>query len=204
MANTIKLLSEGAEAKIYTDGSKIIKKRASKAYRHPQIDMQIITSRTGMEAKILERLSELEFVPKIVSVSQNIITLEKIQGLTLFEAIKKKKTSLEKSSKEVAKILFSLHNKGVVHGDVTPLNFIQSGKKLYVIDFGLSIISEREEDKAYDVAMCNDTFSAYPSFYQKLREEYLSLIEDTEKRKLFDERLSLIFSRGRNKGKNSK
>lgn len=41
----MKLISEGAEAKIYLSENKIIKKRVSKKYRHKELDNSILKRR---------------------------------------------------------------------------------------------------------------------------------------------------------------
>ena len=197
------LISEGAEAKVYSEGNSVIKERVSKNYRHPKIDSQIISSRTRLEAKIIDKLKSFDCAPKLISVSENEITMQKVEGEELNSAIADNKISVEDAANNVARILFLLHSKNVIHGDVTPKNFIlDNNSKLFVIDFGLSVISTREEDKAYDIAMCKETFSLYPEFYESLEQSYLKLFDDDKKKETFEERLQLIFSRGRNKKKN--
>ena len=54
-----KILEQGAEAVIYLEGSKVIKKRISKRYRHPKLDKKIIKHRTKAETKILNTTNRL-------------------------------------------------------------------------------------------------------------------------------------------------
>ena len=62
----------------------------------------------------------------------------------------------KKNCFEAGAVLARLHSKDIIHGDYTPANLIESytesgGKKIVVIDFGLSFISNDIEDKATDV-----------------------------------------------------
>ena len=61
----LKLIQQGAEAKILFDSSKnlIIKDRISKSYRHPNLDAQIRKRRTKSETKLLEKAGKIINVP---------------------------------------------------------------------------------------------------------------------------------------------
>jgi len=55
----MKLLKQGAEAKIFLDGNSIIKERISKSYRIKDIDKKLRLYRTRSEAKILDKCSSI-------------------------------------------------------------------------------------------------------------------------------------------------
>ncbi|TBU02848.1 Bud32-like protein kinase [Hamiltosporidium magnivora] len=44
-----------------------------------------------------------------------------------------------------------MHKLNIIHGDLTTSNFILKKEDLYIIDFGLSYFSTKEEDKAVDL-----------------------------------------------------
>lgn len=44
-----------------------------------------------------------------------------------------------------------IHAGHLIHGDLTTSNFLRSGFKTYLIDFGLSSVSTLSEDKAVDL-----------------------------------------------------
>ena len=50
----MKLIAQGAEAKIFKKKDSILKDRIKKSYRLPQIDIKLRKSRTRSEAKIKE------------------------------------------------------------------------------------------------------------------------------------------------------
>ena len=54
-------IAQGAEAVLYRDRGTIIKERLSKDYRLPQLDQALRSFRTRREAKILQKLEELNF-----------------------------------------------------------------------------------------------------------------------------------------------
>ena len=62
----MKQIAQGAEAKIYLEKGNIIKQRFPKSYRYPEIDKILIKRRTKAEAKILEKVSKMINVPKLI------------------------------------------------------------------------------------------------------------------------------------------
>src|SRR3989344_2496349 len=54
-------IAQGAEAVLYKDRGTVIKERLSKSYRLPQLDQSLRQFRTRREAKILQKLEELNF-----------------------------------------------------------------------------------------------------------------------------------------------
>src|SRR3989344_2972524 len=54
-------IAQGAEAIVYQDNNTIIKERFSKKYRLPQLDDSLRQFRTRREAKILQKLEDLNF-----------------------------------------------------------------------------------------------------------------------------------------------
>ena len=169
-------IAQGAEAIIYEDNNTIIKERVSKKYRVPQLDSRLIKSRTKKEAKILNYLREKSLkVPKILKVEDNKIFMEKITGISLKNCLNDSNQS--KYMEEVGKIIARMHNLDVVHGDLTTLNFILDNEdKIFVIDFGLSFYSSKDEDKAVDLYVferaikCGHDEKYLESFYKSYSE----------------------------------
>lgn len=138
----------GAEAVLsFVDflGHRMIRKdRRAKAYRVPELDLKIRTERTRREARLLHK-AKLAGVstPTVYSVDEFSITMTYLKGRKLGEG--------EKELKEAGKLLASLHNAGIIHGDFTPYNILVDKGGLHVIDFGLGFFSSRIEDKADDL-----------------------------------------------------
>ena len=74
------LISEGAEARIYREDGIIRKVRIAKAYRHPRLDERLRISRTRAEARILERLSSLPSIPRLLTSEADTLCIEAINA----------------------------------------------------------------------------------------------------------------------------
>ncbi|ELQ74496.1 Serine/threonine protein kinase, partial [Trachipleistophora hominis] len=166
-----KLIAHGAEAKIYLMDDTIIKYRLPKSYRISEIDVNIRRKRTRTEMKVLERLAANQVsAPKLLKIDecseqfdkQTTIYMTNVPGMNLKDVI----LCLEHSEgqpihriafsipvifNKLGKLVRKVHACGVVHGDLTTANFILADDLIYVIDFGLSYFSTKEEDKAVDL-----------------------------------------------------
>ena len=186
----LKKFSEGAEATIYLarlyGKDVLIKHREPKRYRVRELDESIRIARTKKEAKMTVKAHENGVsVPQVVAVGSSAIYMEHLHGKLL------KDTRITKdAARLVGKQLAILHNSGIVHGDFTPANIITDGKKIYVIDFGLSEPSSASEERALDLLlmkrqMTKALYSAFASSYSrnaKSSKETLSRLEAIEER----------------------
>tara|TARA_Y100000310_G_scaffold72523_1_gene68579 strand:- start:3329 stop:3931 length:603 start_codon:yes stop_codon:yes gene_type:complete len=155
-----KLIAQGAEAKLYQDNKEIIKHRLKKSYRIPEIDLPIRKFRTKREAKVLSKLQAIDFPsPKLISSdSKETIVIEKIPGKLVKDQLNNKNST--KLSKEIGKLIATLHNQDIIHGDLTTSNMIYSKDKIFLIDFGLSFFSHKIEDKAVDLHLLQEGLEA--------------------------------------------
>ena len=198
------IIAQGAEAVLEKEKDIVNKKRISKTYRIPELDKEIIKLRTKHEARILEKASKFIPVPKIKETTENEIKMDFIYG-------KKISTELDRmSKKEQLEILFNfgknlalLHNKGIIHNDLTTSNMIWDGKQLYFIDFGLSFHSDKIEDKAVDLHLLKQALESKHSknfdfYFKEILNSYKKHINEPEK--IF-EKLKKVELRGRYKGK---
>ncbi|MGC9309811.1 MAG: hypothetical protein ACP5D2_03915, partial [Candidatus Nanoarchaeia archaeon] len=86
----------------------------------------------------------------------------------------------------------------IIHGDLTTSNLIYKNK-LYIIDFGLSFISRRREDKAVDIHLIKQALEAkHYSNWQTLYKEFLTTYQPEEKQLILSQ-LEKVESRGRYK-----
>ena len=189
----MKLISEGAEAKIYLSENKIIKKRVSKKYRHKELDNSILKRRIKSENKILKKSKKYGInVPEVYDVDSNSITMENLSGIKLSELLDdiKNKAIIKSLAKEIKK----LHSFGIIHGDLTTSNIFFYKDKIYLIDFGLSKFSDKIEDKATDIHLLKECLNSRHSLnYKKL---WLNFIKEYNE-PLILERLRKIESRVR-------
>ncbi len=156
------LISQGAEALLTKKGNTVIKHRIKKGYRFPILDEKLRKQRTRKEARILQKISILIPVPKVLSVSEQTttITLEFLKGKKLSEHLDTLKNATSVCT-QIGKNLAKLHDANIIHGDLTTSNMIlSSDNKLYFIDFGLSFESNRAEDKAVDLHLLKEALEA--------------------------------------------
>lgn len=151
------LIKSGAEAEIYESENMIIKRRIKKKYRIDELDNMLNKSRTKREVSIIKKLNALNIPsPTFYKMNEYDITMEKIQGTPVKNILNNKflNTNCIKTHKEIlieiGNIVYAMHSNNIIHGDLTTLNFIYSDK-IYVIDFGLSFYSNKDEDKAVDL-----------------------------------------------------
>jgi TP53 regulating kinase and related kinases len=203
----MKLIAQGAEAKLFKDNNQLIKHRIKKDYRIDEIDEKLRKQRTRKEAKILYKLSEFGFTPKPISPEKkkikkatDKITMDFIDGITLRDCLNKK--NYKKLATELAQKIAILHNKNIIHGDLTTSNFIYKNK-IYIIDFGLSYESTKVEDKAVDLHLLHQALkSKHSEFYKEMFNEFLKVYKkQTTNSKQILERLDKVSKRGRYKKK---
>ena len=157
----------GAEAIVETiewNGQTVISKmRNKRGYRHPALEKRLVVERLRSESRIMERLiSQGVPVPAIFSVntSDNSIFMEFIEGQTLERALRGK--DFKKHLIQTAHLLSRIHSLNVVHGDPTTSNFLVNDK-IYAIDFGLSSISDDDEDRASDLRVFLESLDSHHS-----------------------------------------
>jgi len=211
----MKLLQQGAEAKIYLNSSNnIVKDRTKKSYRHPTLDNKIRTRRTKAEAKALTKAALAGInVPKILSAIPSVgrmIHMQNIPGDRLSETLssypkKKQISTMKKLGRQVAK----LHSQNIIHSDLTTSNTIlnrpsatgnrQPQSKIYIIDFGLSYISHRTEDKAVDLHLLKQALQAkHHENHEQLFTAFCKGYKLENSKKIL-ERLEIVEKRGRYK-----
>jgi len=196
-----KEISRGAEAIIYKDKD-IIKERVPKSYRLKQIDERLRKARTKREAKILNRLQEMNFpAPALVnSDGQSVIEMDFIRGPKIRDALDNK--NHKKLCAEIGKKIAALHNAGIIHGDLTTSNMILA-EEIYFIDFGLSFFSSKTEDKAVDLhllkqALESKHYKIWESCFKSAIKSYKKQADDS---KDILARLEVVELRGRYKKK---
>jgi TP53 regulating kinase and related kinases len=144
----MKLIAQGAEAKIYETKNHILKHRIKKSYRLKQIDEKLRKDRTRAEARILKRANRAGIqVPNVLDVDEKTmkLKLEKIEGQKIRDIL------TPKLCKDIGKEILKMHKANLVHGDLTTSNMILRNEKVILIDFGLAQYAEKVEDKAVDI-----------------------------------------------------
>ena len=190
---------EGAEAKIYlTEKNTIIKERISKKYRIKELDEKLRKHRTKAEAKILKKAHSLGInTPQLLKQSKYSVKMEYIEGIKLRQL---PPNNLYELIPLITEQISLLHQNDIIHGDLTTSNLILKNNKIYIIDFGLSYISKRIEDKATDLRIFFETLLLPEKIKNKIKNEFIksynSIFKDALK---ITEHLKSIEKRGRYK-----
>ncbi len=154
------LVKKGAEAYLYVaewqDRKVVIKRRFPKKYRHAKLDRRIRTYRTIHEPKLLCEAKKAG-VPTplvyLVDTRNAIIVMEFVEGKqlkTLLNDMPEK--AREKMCFSIGTSIGRLHERGMIHGDLTTSNMILSNDaRIFFVDFGLSEKTEEIESKAVDL-----------------------------------------------------
>lgn len=160
----LKLLKKGAEADIYlTKWNKtnaILKIRKSKGYRNPILDSKIRKQRTIKESQLISEVKSFGIPSPLVyfvNLKNSEIIMQEIPGNPIHDLPESKIIEL---STEIGKLVGTMHNNGIMHGDLTTSNFILYKNRVYVIDFGLSQKTIKPEDHAVDLRLIKEILNS--------------------------------------------
>lgn len=197
------IIAQGAEAVLRKQENSIVKERTPKGYRLAEIDNRLRSSRTRREARILQKLEELNFpAPRLHKIDDKKmeIKMDFITGPLLKEILHTNPAVL---SKEIGRKVGILHANGIIHSDLTTSNMIRCNNEVHFIDFGLSFISTKAEDKAVDLHLLD---RALESRHHEIHKECISAVlegykEGNPEWQEVLQRLEKVEKRGRNKKK---
>lgn len=197
----IKLIKQGAEAKLYTGKylgkSVIVKERFLKKYRHSDLDRSLTKERIKAECKAIVKCKGLGVrTPAIyhVDTTKRSIVMEYFEdSITVKEFIFKANFELvEKLSAIIGVQLAKMHAGSVIHGDLTTSNMLLRSisdsndfhkledLELIFIDFGLAHIESSAEDKGVDLYVLERALlsthdiakQAFPVILDSYRKQY--------------------------------
>jgi TP53 regulating kinase-like protein len=170
----MRLLFKGAESNIYLtkwyNKKAISKIRIPKIYRQRMLDDDLRKRRTISESRMITLAKEFGLrTPYIYFVDplRAEIVMEFISGIRASNVLS------SSICFDIGKFVSTLHLFNIIHGDVTPSNFIVN-RKITMIDMGLSFYSTRKEDKAMDIRLFKEILkSTYHSSYSEFFETFL-------------------------------
>lgn len=187
------MIARGAEASIERTKDGIKKIREQKTYRHPDLDLSLRTSRTKREAKVLSHLTGL--VPELLKTEETTLEMEYIDAPTVRKALTKE--NMQVIGTQIGKHVKQMHERGVVHGDLTTSNMLYATDSIVLIDFGLAQFSETLEDRAVDLHLLKQgLLTTHPHL-----DVWDAVVEGYEPEEALLERLTAVEKRGRNKQK---
>jgi tRNA A-37 threonylcarbamoyl transferase component Bud32 len=129
------------------------------------------SNRLRKEAYLQEKASEFNITPKIIEIDtiSKYIVMEKLDE-HLIDKMKKQDGNLtENQQKQIIKIFKFLDKAKVFHADSNILNYMFKGKKLYIIDFGMSQLIDEKLIKKLGIDTPNLTLMNL-GFILKLKE----------------------------------
>lgn len=166
---------KGAESNIYLtkwyDKRAVSKIRIPKAFRQRILDQDLRRRRTISESRMINLAKEFGLrTPYIYFVDpfRAEIVMEFISGT------RASKVLTSAICYDIGKFVSTLHIYNIIHGDLTPANFIVNRRKITMIDMGLSFYSTRTEDKAMDIRLFKEILrSTYHHSFSKFFDEFL-------------------------------
>ncbi|MBW3003991.1 Kae1-associated serine/threonine protein kinase [Candidatus Woesearchaeota archaeon] len=195
------IIGQGAEATIYLDDNTVTKERSPKSYRLKQIDEKLRKFRTRREAKVIQKLQDINFPgPGLINMDDKNMKIDMnfIEGKKVRDILHENHLQL---SKEIGKKLALLHKHNIIHADLTTSNMILKDE-IHFIDFGLSFFSDKIEDKACDLHLLRQALeSKHYQIYEECFQKVLDGYQDYPDFSLVLERLEKVEKRGRNKNK---
>ncbi|KAL3207128.1 hypothetical protein MRX96_010446 [Rhipicephalus microplus] len=208
------LFTQGAEAKVYKGTyfgkPAIYKERFEKKYKHPNLDRLLTLERMRAEARALRKARSVGVpVPPVYFIDltsriivtgliENAVTVrEKIVSLVIEEPSYRAET-LQFLMDKIGEVVALMHKSHIIHGDLTTSNLMVQRREaesplIYVIDFGLSSISEAVEDKGVDLYVLERAFlGSHPGiegFFPRLLDSYSRIYPENAAnvRKKFEE-----------------
>ncbi len=161
------LKKTGAEAVVRLvdfDGHKaVLKERVKKGYREKELDNKLRSQRTKMESRMISAAKRAGVnAPSVFLTDEknHALYLENLEGPTLKEYIASNLGNAYRIAEEWGAAIARLHSAGIVHGDLTTSNAIVRGDGVFIIDFGLSFLSHRDEDLAEDINLLRQSLRA--------------------------------------------
>ena len=206
-ARASRVLYHGAEAVVSLEDGVVVKRRVPKGYRIPVLDERLRRSRTRREARLLEKASGV--APRVLGVDEEGATLrlEYVDGEVVRELLKRCDGIMRrKVMLAVGRSVAVLHERNVVHGDLTTSNMIVRGGGVVLVDFGLGFVSLKVEDKAVDVyalrkALESTHFAHHAELFRHFLEGYgsyggasevLARLEKVERRGRYKRKQSVV------------
>ena len=201
----MKILKKGAEADVYIsswNGKKsVLKIRKEKKYRNSSLDTRIRKQRTIREAQIISHVKSFGIsTPLIYFVNYKnfSIYMQYVKGKLIRDMDEK---FIPKTCLQIGMIVGTLHQNGIMHGDLTTSNFILTSKHLFLIDFGLANRTEKPDDHAVDLRLFKEILnSAHANVMKKSWKNFITGYEKSVGKKHCKkilELVSVIESRGR-------
>jgi len=141
----------GAEATVTVGDDRVVKRRTSRAYRHPILDERLRRERTRQEARLTaaaRRVGVPTPLVRDIDLTETTIVFQSVGSRDLQAALDPGTVAA------TVRHLATLHDAGFVHGDPTTRNVRvrrPAADGVFLIDFGLGYRTDDPEDHAMDL-----------------------------------------------------
>ena len=172
----IRIGAEAVVSRLEWNGFKMVSKhRVPKPYRFPELDRWVRDRRTLHEARVIASLRRLGIpCPAILLMDRGEATLylQLIEGVELKKALDSLPVEeIERLANMLGKMVGRMHRGGIAHGDLTTSNIMLDRMgNLYLIDFGLSAITNDPEELAVDIHLLDRSLE---SVHHRLRAMFM-------------------------------
>ena len=174
----MKLIRKGAEGDLFftmwNGQESVLKSSKKKDYRDSSLDNRLRKQRTIRESEIIREVKKFGiYVPLIyfVDIKNCNIIMQKIDGVLVHDLSNSK---LINACKKIGKLVGIMHKNGIMHGDLTTSNFIQSKDRIFIIDFGLANRTFKSDDHAIDLRLFKEILnSAHANIVEKAWSNFL-------------------------------
>ena len=133
-----------------------------------------------------------------VDIENCSIIMQKIEGVLVRNLSNSK---IVNACKKIGRLVGIMHKNGIMHGDLTTSNFIQSKDQIFIIDFGLASRTFKSDDHAVDLRLFKEILnSAHAEIFEKAWSNFLSgykLSVGSEHFAKITNKVMIIESRGR-------
>jgi TP53 regulating kinase-like protein len=205
-----RLLKKGAEASLFLAGwhghKAVIKQRLPKRYRPQALDERIRSYRTIHEPQLIHE-AKAAGVPTpliyMVNVPQSTIIMQYIEGKQLKQLLNAAdRADRHNLCVKIGENIAKLHRHGLIHGDLTTSNMIQSAdSRIFFVDFGLGEKNVELEAQGVDLhllkrALQSTHFQFWEECLQAVLCGYTSVVGVESAEKVY-EKIREIERRGR-------
>jgi len=158
----------GGEAEVRIYPEIVVKKRKPKKYRIRELDETLRFRRTRTEARIISQARKNGVpTPIVLDIEGDTILMERVKGTPV------KFCMSEEIAREIGRLTAKMHQMGIIHGDITPMNMILSNGRVYFVDFGLAFFDNRIESKGVDVHVFFESLRALFDEWRKYRDAFI-------------------------------
>lgn len=200
------IIRRGAEAEIrrgvWMGRKVIVKTRVSKGYRHPQMDAEIRSWRTRNEARLIQEARRAGVPTPIIydiDLEKAEMVMQEVNGVRVKDVLMEAdEESIIWICREIGRLTAILHEKKIVHGDLTTSNMILSDGRIWLIDFSLGGRNASVEEMGVDLHLLQEAFlSAHSEIIHHFREVLDSYANHCHYHREVFRKMKEIESRGR-------